>query len=248
MIIKITGNLENPETDFSLDYPNVSSVYKSEILYKLSDKDTRQQQALSVLAGGTYFAQGAVASDYYSNALSETASSLLQDIISNEDDKIKFGLDYSTGSRVNNVADRVGVNLSSQINDKLSINGKVGLPVGGISQSGIVGNVELQYQLNEDNTLRARAFNKENDISYIGQGIGYTQGLGLSYNSDFDNLSELWHKIFSSKKRVQTEDKSPFEQNSDSELDPEYINRLIQEKKKKQNANSSNKEVVPDLD
>ena len=55
VVIKITGNLENPETDFSLDYPNVSSVYKSEILYKLSDKDTSQQQALICFSGWNLF-------------------------------------------------------------------------------------------------------------------------------------------------------------------------------------------------
>ncbi|MFT5753477.1 MAG: hypothetical protein ACI924_000694 [Flavobacterium sp.] len=248
VVIKITGNLENPETDFSLEYPNVSSVYKSEILYKLSDKDTRQQQALSVLAGGTYFAQGAVASDYYSNALSETASSLLQDIISNEDDKIKVGLGYTTGSRINNTSDQVGVNLSSQINDKLSINGKVGVPVGGISQSGVVGNVELQYQLNVDNTLRARAFNKENDISYIGQGIGYTQGIGLSYNVDFDNLSELWRKVFAPKSLKAKGEKNPYDEiPPDSDLDPEYINMSNVQDKNKKNQQEK-EEIAPEIE
>lgn len=248
VIIKITGNLENPETEFMLDYPNVSSVYKSEILYKLADKNTREQQALSVLAGGTYFSQGAVASDYYSNALSETASSLLDGILSNDEDKVKVGLDYSTGSRVYNISDRVGVNLSSQINDKLSINGKVGLPVGGISQSGIVGNVELQYQLNEENTLRARAFNKENDISYIGQGIGYTQGLGISYNVDFDNIPELWRKIFSPKTLVKSSSENPYDETPDSDLDPVYLNISTNQEKNKKKEKVESEENVPEVD
>ena len=34
-------------------------------------------------------------------------------------------------------------------------------------------------------------FNKENDITYFGQGIGYTQGLGMSYEVDFDTFKEL---------------------------------------------------------
>jgi hypothetical protein len=29
-------------------------------------------------------------------------------------------------------------------------------------------------------------FNRENDINYIGQGIGYTQGIGVTYEVDFD--------------------------------------------------------------
>jgi len=180
--------------------------------------------------------------------LTETASSLLQDIISNEDDKIKVGLGYTTGSRINNISDQVGVNLSTQINDKISINGKVGVPVGGISQSGVVGNVELQYQLNEDNTLRARAFNRENDISYIGQGIGYTQGIGLSYNVDFDNISELWRKIFSPKSLKQQEDKNPYDEVPDSDIDPAYINITTQDKNKKKEQPQDNDENVPDIE
>lgn len=255
VLIKIAGNLESPELDFSLEYPNVSTVYKSEIQYKLADKDTRQKQALSVLAGGTYIAEGAVAKDYYSNTLSETASSIIGGLISKEDDKIKVDLGYTTGSKIYNISDQLGVNLSSQINDKLSFNGKVGLPVGGISQSGIVGNVELQYQLNEDNTLRARAFNKENDITYIGQGIGYTQGLGLSYNVDFNTLSELWKKIFSPKEIKQADKNNPYNENiPDSDVNPSYINISTEsENKKKKSSNeikngNQDSEIIPEME
>jgi hypothetical protein len=38
--------------------------------------------------------------------------------------------------------------------------------------------------VNADGTLNLRLFNRENDINYIGQGIGYTQGVGMSYEVD----------------------------------------------------------------
>ncbi len=236
VIIDITGDLENPNTEFSLDYPNVGSVYKSEIQYKLSDRDTKQRQALSVLATGSYIAAGGAASDYYATTLSETAQSLLDGIISSEDDKVKFNLSYNSGSRANEISDQLGFNISSQINEKLSINGKVGVPVGGLSQSGIVGNVELQYQLNKDNSLRARAFNKENEISYIGIGTGYTQGIGLSYNVDFDNFNELWRKIFTPNQIEKDKNNDPYKENipPDSELNPEYIYLNSNDRKKKE--------------
>ncbi|MES2747480.1 MAG: translocation/assembly module TamB domain-containing protein, partial [Bacteroidota bacterium] len=44
--IDLKGTLNNPEPDFNINFPNVSSVLKSEIETKLSDKDTRQTQAL----------------------------------------------------------------------------------------------------------------------------------------------------------------------------------------------------------
>ena len=49
--------------------------------------------------------------------------------------------------------------------------------------------------LNEDGTLRGRVFNRENDINYIGEGIGYTQGVGITYEVGFDTFKELIQKI-----------------------------------------------------
>jgi hypothetical protein len=59
-----------------------------------------------------------------------------------------------------------------------------------------VGDVEVQYRVNQDGTLNLRMFNKENDINYIGQGVGYTQGIGLTYQVDFTTFKQLLNKIF----------------------------------------------------
>ncbi len=48
--------------------------------------------------------------------------------------------------------------------------------------------------------LNAHVFNRENDINYVGEGIGYTQGLGITYNVEFDTFKEMMQKIFNSKK------------------------------------------------
>jgi hypothetical protein len=44
----------------------------------------------------------------------------------------------------------------------------------------------LKFNTDEDGTLNLRLFNRENDI--IGQGIGYTQGIGVTYEVDFDTF------------------------------------------------------------
>jgi hypothetical protein len=61
-----------------------------------------------------------------------------------------------------------------------------------------VGDLEIQYRVNEDGTLNLRLFNRENDINYIGQGVGYTQGFGVSYEVDLipsKNWSTKYSKI-----------------------------------------------------
>ena len=175
----------------------------------------------------------------------ERASALFGDIFQDQDGKIQVGVDYVGADRTpgTETDGRFGVTLSTKVNDRISINGKVGVPVGGINESAIVGNVEVQYRVNEDGTLNLRVFNKETDINYIGQGIGYTQGVGVSYEVDFDNLKELINKIFKRVDKKVTE-KKPDE---DSNLLPNFI--IIEgEKKSKEKYKEeikNNKEAVP---
>ena len=53
--------------------------------------------------------------------------------------------------------------------------------------------------MNEEGSLRAKVFNKENEFRYIGDELGYTQGVGLSYDVDFNTFKELIQKITSQK-------------------------------------------------
>ena len=38
-------------------------------------------------------------------------------------------------------------------------------------------------------------FNRENDFRYLGDEFGYTQGMGMSYQVDFNTFNELIQKI-----------------------------------------------------
>jgi hypothetical protein len=91
--------------------------------------------------------------------------------------------------------DRLGFTLSTQITDKILINGKIGVPVGGIEETLIVGDLQIDFILNEEGSLKAKVFNKENEFRYIGDELGYTQGLGLSYRVDFETFKDLISKI-----------------------------------------------------
>ena len=196
--IGITGSLASPEPDFNINFPTISSTLKSEIQTKLNDPIIRQTQALTLLGTGSFAsAEGLNQNSVYNNLL-ESAGDIFSNIFQNSDDKLKVSLLVATADRTPNreTNGQVGVSFNSQINERISINGRVGVPVGGVNQSTIVGNVEILYRVNEDGSLNLRVFNRENDINYIGQGIGYTQGLGVNYNVDFDTFSELLNKIF----------------------------------------------------
>ena len=57
--------------------------------------------------------------------------------------------------------------------------------------------------LNDEGSLRAKVFNKENEFRYIGDELGYTQGVGLSYEVDFDTFGALIQKIIRDPKKAE---------------------------------------------
>jgi hypothetical protein len=133
-------------------------------------------------------------------------------MLNNADDKFKIGLNYEQGENnpleEQRIEDRLGFTITTQISDKILINGKVGIPVGGVSKTVVAGDVQVEFLLNGDGTLRAKIFNRENDLSQITtttSELGYTQGVGISYKVDFDSFEELIQKIFKGKNKIAQE-------------------------------------------
>lgn len=201
--INLFGDLLTPETPtFSIDFPNTSGTVQTELNYRLADEERRQLQAISLLSQGVFISEvslAALSTQTITNNLFQKASGLFETIFSREEDKLNVGLDFLQGDRNSaseiNTRDRLGLTLTTQISDRILVNGKVGMPVGGIEETVIVGDVQIEFLLNEKGTLRAKIFNKENEFQYFGDELGYTQGMGLSYQVSFDTFKDLMKKI-----------------------------------------------------
>ena len=87
----------------------------------------------------------------------------------------------------------------------MCIRDRIGVPVGGVEENVIIGDVQIEFLLNDEGNLKARFFNKENEYQYFGDDIGYTQGMGISYEIDFNNIKTLLKK--SSKNKTKEEKK-----------------------------------------
>lgn len=236
VIIGVRGDLTSPEPDFNFEFPTVSNVLKSEIEYKLNDKDVRQTQALYLLSTGSFLSSEGVSNSALTSNAFETATNLLTGMIHSEDEKFQVEIDIIGADRTigKETDGRFVASISSKINERITINGKVGVPFGGVNEAAVVGDVEILYRVNEDGTVNLRFFNRENDISYIGEGIGYTQGVGVSYEVDFDTFKELANKIFKNQKIEKAADYNLIDQ--DSNLPPENRNpSKSNSKEKKQN-------------
>ena len=209
LVTRITGGLFSSKQDLDIQLTNVDPTIASELEFVLNDNNINEKttQFISLLAFSNFvnpdkldFNAGATISSTATSAVAAAFSNLL----STPDDKFQLGLDYQQGNNGNdidrlNIDNQVDVSVSTQLGDKVIINGKVGVPIGAQTQSSVVGEVKVEVLLNKEGNFRGVIFNRQNEIQYSTEEEGYTQGVGLSYQVNFNTLSGLLKKIVKKK-------------------------------------------------
>ena len=202
-IIYLKDRLMKPTITFDLKLPKANAVLRSQVDYLLSDPDKKTLQVLSLLSFGDFINENDYnlskrAGEGVVKTFTEKGLNILNGLMA-QDDKFQVNLNYTRGDENierNIVTDpQVGLSLVTQINKKVYINGKVAIPVGRYTKSSIVGDVELEVYLDEKGNLVFRVFNKQTELEYIGQQEGYTQGIGISYQVDFDTFADILRKF-----------------------------------------------------
>ena len=207
--IHLEGKLLKPDDPvFEINFPNTSGTAESELNYRLIDPQIRQLQALSLLSQGIFINEVGVSMQGITNNLYQKASDVFSNLLGADNEKLKIGVNYLQGdkSAILDVAteDRLGFTLSTKISERILLNGKIGVPVGGLEQTLIVGNVQMDFLLNDEGSLKAKVFSKENEFRYLGDELGYTQGLGISYDVDFNTFKSLIKKIKNKESNINT--------------------------------------------
>jgi len=212
LVAKFTGELYNSQKEYDIIIPDAGSDLNSELNFKINqnnDENEKLKHFTSLLVLGSFYRED-IFDDGLSLFASETGelllSSAITSIIGGENDKIKFGIDYNIGSNRSqidnlNTDDQVGITVETKLNDRILIDGSVGVPVGS-KQQAVKGEVKVEFLLNEEGSLRSTVFNRQNEIQYTEEEEGYTQGVGLSYQFDFDNSRELLEKLGLKKKKI----------------------------------------------
>ncbi|MDO6737887.1 translocation/assembly module TamB domain-containing protein [Wenyingzhuangia sp. 2_MG-2023] len=225
LITKVTGELMDSNQEFIIEIPNASSTVASELDFKLNiDENSKMRQFFSLLVSKTFFDENKVnsTSSVLSNTTSELISNAVTEIFNNGDNKVQVNFGYTAGENSDiedlTVDDQIDIGLETEINDRILINGKLGVPVGTKTQSAVVGEVKVEFLLNKEGTLRSSVFNRQNEIQYSEEEQGYTQGVGLNYQIDFNNLKEMLEKIGLRRKRKKKEGKGEISQEIEDNL------------------------------
>ena len=211
LVTKITGGLFSSKQELDIELANVDPSIATELEFILNDNNVNEKttQFISLLTFGSFVNPDKINFDSTS-AITTTASNAItaafSSLMNSPDSKFKFGVDYVQG--VDNsdtdrldIDNQVDVSVSTNLNDRIIINGKVGVPVGAKTQSSVIGEVKVEVLLNKEGNFRGVIFNRQNEIQYSTEEEGYTQGVGLSYQVNFNTFSEFLEKIRAQKRK-----------------------------------------------
>jgi hypothetical protein len=212
-IMKMSGSLMNPDIKFSIEVPNADEKAKTRVA-SLSD-DEINKQVLTLLVLNRFYTPDdmQMAGDSRGSNLAgvtsfELLSNQLSNWLSQISDDFDIGVNYRPGDEI--TTQELEVALSTQIlNDRVLINGNVGVGEHENTSSDIVGDVEVQVKINKSGNLRVKGFTRANAQSQLEFDYGpYTQGVGIFYTESFNTIRGLLKRYFSfAKKPEETETK-----------------------------------------
>jgi len=221
--VVLTDELLNPNIKFEIKIPDLDPDFQRAVFSELDTTNTAMmnQQMISLLVLGTFSFNNAanvsLQSSYY-NVIANQLSSMLSQI----SDNVDIGLNYKPGDNVSQ--EEFEVALSTQLfDDRLTIDGNFGMTYDRTDQSAsnIVGDVDIGYKLTPDGQWILKVFNHSNVNSWYNynnydQTSPYTQGVGIAFRKDFNNIRDL----FKSKKK-KSEKKEKQNLNGESKLTEE---------------------------
>ncbi len=195
----LNGNLMSPEIQFSINIPNAPDKVKTKLASLTQDEINKQLLYVLVInqfydpnaemlnqTGTTTNAVGVTTTQMLSNQLSNWISQIVKDV--------DVGFKYKPGTEMS--GQEIEVALSTQIfNDRLLINGNLGISDKRFNNENLVGDVEVQWKLNKKGTLRIKGFSRKNTDLEAEYGP-YTTGAGIFYTEEFDTFGELMRKIW----------------------------------------------------
>lgn len=217
VILSMKGALSDPELAFDIDIPSASgnSTVNSATARKLAnlrnDSNEMNKQVFGLLLLGSFISsqqQSASVSDASQDIVLSSVSKLFTNQLNKFADDLIKGVDitFDVNSYKNQyISDgaggtvtELGVDVEKQIfNDRFSIraggNVDVNTVGAGSSFSTIAGEFQLEYELTESGNYVLQVFRKS-DFDVLDQSNAVKNGVGLSYQKEFDRRQKRYNK------------------------------------------------------
>lgn len=185
--LKLGNTLLSPALSFDIEAPDAKDESKNALNQIRSVEDDLNKQFFSLLLLKQFIPiEGSAGASGTSNVTEDLVNQQINSVLG------QIGENYNLNSDIG--ADHAELGFSTSfLDDKLKITSSVGIVStdDNSEASNLVGDVNVEYELNDDGTFTVNVFNESNDgATDQGQGA-FTQGVGLSYQETFNSAKDF---------------------------------------------------------
>lgn len=195
-ILILRNSLMNPDISFTVRMPDVDEEVRRQVFSAIDTTNSvimsRQMISLLVLNNFNFTPdQGNIASTLSASGF-EMLSNQLNNWLSQISQDFDIGVNYRPGDQLS--PEELELALSTQLfNERVTIDGNLAM---GANQpahntSNVIGDVNVEVKITRDGRLRIKAFNKYNNMDIARRPAPYTQGVGLFYRREFNNIHDF---------------------------------------------------------
>lgn len=215
--LNIGGEITSPEISFALDMPpEVQGTYGGAVygrIQQLNEQESElNKQVFSLLALNQFYPTSgsdgsnggavALARNNVNNVLSSELNNISNKILGNSGFELDFDLDSFQENQGDGYQNRTQLNINAQkklFDDRVIVTAGSAVDVEGSDSNSntstpVIGNVTLEYLLNEEGTRRLKGFRKQEYENVI-DGQLIVTGLAFIFNREFNKFSQLFNPI-----------------------------------------------------
>jgi hypothetical protein len=215
-LLKVAGDMRQPDLNFDLEFPTLTQDTYRKVKSIVSTDDMMNRQIIYLLALSRFYTPDFMASTTKGNELVSVASSTISSQLSSMLGQLsdKWNIAPTFRSDRGDFSDvEVDLALSSYLLDnRLLFNGNFGYRDKALNNNSFIGDFDLEYLLNKSGNVRLKAYNRYNDQNYYVKTALTTQGVGVVFKRDFDDLMSWFKRLRRKSAAQQAKTKSATEQ------------------------------------
>ncbi len=205
-VIMLSGRLANPNIAFDIRLPHADQGTQ-DLVFGIIDKNNQNemlQQTASLLMVSAFNPVNTSSTTNYGQAVTanivEALSAQLSTLLANN--FVNINIDYKASEEGSTVGNQLNVNLSKDYG-RWYYEGSLGMGVN--SSNGSSSNINntsnankyffeflLGYRITE--SIHVQTYNRQNTNEFTREESPYVQGVGLTYQKEFDRISEIFSK------------------------------------------------------
>lgn len=197
-LLKVRGDMRQPDLSFDLNFPTLTRDTYRKVRSIVSTEDMMNRQIIYLLALNRFYTP-----DYMNTTHGNELVSVASSTISSRLGTMLGQLSDNWSIAPNIRSDRgdfsdveVDVALSSHLlNNRLLFNGNFGYRDKSLNNNSFIGDFDIRYLLNRAGTIQLKAYNRYNDQNYYLKSALTTQGVGIVFKRDFDNIFSFLRKL-----------------------------------------------------